>query len=67
MNEITITEGHLDQMKETLEVMQHEGTPTDTMVLSLVYRLLADDWTGSGVYEALDQALSAAEALVPQD
>jgi hypothetical protein len=35
-------------------------------VLSLIDRLLADDWTGSGVYEALDQALSAAEAAVSQ-
>ena len=54
-------------MAEALLALYDMGDPDSLKVLNLIDRLLADDWTGSGVYEALDQALSAAEALVPQD
>ena len=55
------------EMAEAVLALYDMGDPDSLKVLNLIGRLLADDWTGSGVYKALDEALKAAEALVPQD
>jgi hypothetical protein len=46
---------------EAISALSDMGDPDSLKVLNLIERLLADDWTGSGVYEALDKALAAAE------
>lgn len=49
-------------LHEAIDALRDMGDPDSLKVLSLIDRLLADDWSGSGVYEALDSALKAAEA-----
>ena len=44
-----------------IEALDDMGDPDSLKVLNLIDRLLADDWTGCGVYEALDEALKKAE------
>lgn len=52
---------NIEVMKEALQSLADMGDPDSVKILSLIDRLLADDWHGSGVYEALDAALAAAE------
>jgi len=51
-----------------VQALEDMGDPDSLKILNLIDRLLADDWTGSGVYEALDGALKAAEGdgAIPQ-
>lgn len=52
----------IDRMIEALKALRDMGDPDSLKVLSLVDMLLADDWTGTGVYEALNDALEMAAA-----
>lgn len=45
----------IEKLLEVIREMHSEGDYE--RVLNLVNRLLADDYTGTGVYEALEQAL----------
>ena len=45
-----------------IEALDDMGDPDSLKILNLVDRLLADDWTGCGVYEGLDELLKAAES-----
>lgn len=49
------------QIHEAIDALAEMGDPDSLKVLNLIDRLLADDWTYSGVYEALDEALKKAE------
>ena len=55
----------LGSLTEALEALADMADPDSLRIISLMDRLLADDWTGSGVYEALDQALTLAESQAP--
>lgn len=46
---------------EALEAMADMGDPDSLRVVSIIHRLLADDWSQSGVYEACEDALTKAE------
>jgi len=52
---------NIEVMKDAIQSLADVGDPDSVKILSLIDRLLADDWHGSGVYEALDAALAAAE------
>ncbi len=49
------------QLHQAIEALIDMGDPDSLKILGLIDRLLADDWHGCGVYEALDAALKNAE------
>jgi hypothetical protein len=53
-----------EEVQSAVAALGDIGDEESFAVLKLISRLLADDWTGSGVYEALDAALKAAEESV---
>jgi hypothetical protein len=53
--------GKLHQVHEALEAMADMADPDSLRVISIIHRLLADDWSLSGVYEACEEALTKAE------
>ncbi len=52
------------KLMEALVALDDMREPDSLLVLNLIDRLLADDWTGTGVYEGLGKLLGAAESLV---
>jgi hypothetical protein len=51
----------IEEISMALEAMADMADPDSLRVLSIIHRLLADDWCLSGVYEACEEALTKAE------
>lgn len=47
-----------------IEALDDMGDPDSLKILNLLDRLLAEDWSGTGVYEAIDNVLMTAESVV---
>ncbi len=58
---VRTVEESTQKLIEAIEALDDMGDPDSLKVLSLIDRLLADDWTGCGVYEGLDELLKKAE------
>jgi len=52
------------QLVSAIDALFDMGDPDSQEVLSLISRLLADDWTGTGLYQKIDRALSEVEQAV---
>ena len=49
-------------ISEAVEALIDMGDPDSLRILNVLSLILEDDWTGSGVYEAVEQAVAVAKA-----
>ena len=50
------------RLHEAIDALAATGDQDDARVINIIDRLLFDDWTGTGVYESCEEALTKAEA-----
>jgi hypothetical protein len=60
-NEKPMEKPNLDELTGAIRALADEGGADALRVVCLIDRLLQDDWTGCGVYEALEEALDKAQ------
>jgi hypothetical protein len=53
-----MTKEQLEQMIQAIREFYDAGEPTDIKVLTIIDRILCDDFTGSGMYEELEAVLA---------
>ncbi len=58
-----MTKEQLERVIEAMRIMREEATEMDMQVLSIIDRILEDDYSGTGLYEKLQTVLD--EHLAP--
>ena len=53
-------------LHEAIDALVTMGDPDSLYILSLIERILADDYSGTGLYEAIDKALKLVEPAVSE-